>query len=94
MQTAADGWNLTLFAVTKETCWSWSSEFIQRENGVLTHAQPEVIEGMSVDAIQLADHGDSKFHHNPDLGLLLLFVLIEHTQSFHYEGQGKVRDFR
>lgn len=35
---------------------------------------------MSVDAVQLADHGDGKFHQDPDLGLLLLFVLVEETQ--------------
>lgn len=49
----------------------------------LTYTQPEVIEGMSVDAIQLANHCNSKLHHDPNLGLLSLFVLMEKIiQSF------------
>lgn len=49
--------------------------------GTLTHTEPEAIEGMSVDAVQLAVQGDGKLHHVPYLGLLLLCVLEEQNQS-------------
>lgn len=36
----------------------------------LTHSQPEAVEGVSVDAIQLAHHSDGEFHYDPYLSLL------------------------
>lgn len=57
----------------KGLCWGCQAA------GTLTHTQPEAIEGMSVDAIQLANQSDGKFHHNPYLGLLPLSVLWEHS---------------
>lgn len=54
--------------------------------GTLTHTKPEGIEGMSVDAIQLANQSDSKLYHDADLGLLPLPILKEHvTQQSQYE---------
>lgn len=41
----------------------------------LTHAQAEVVEGMSVDAVQLAHQGDAVLHHDPDVSVLSLLVL-------------------
>lgn len=84
---------VTLFSFTIQTCRSCrragsatlhNERFVLQQSNVLTYAQPEVIEGMPVDAIQFANHGNSKFHDNPNLGLLSLFVLIEQIiQSFH-----------
>lgn len=77
---------VTLFSFTIQTCRSCrragsatlhNERFVLQQSNVLTYAQPEVIEGMPVDAIQFANHGNSKFHDNPNLGLLSLFVLIE-----------------
>lgn len=82
---------MTVSCVNKECCCvlvtsrpdtalhSVNERFLLRlpSSWALTHAQPEVIEGMSVDAIQLANHSDSKFHHNPNLCLLPLSVLEE-----------------
>lgn len=47
----------------------------------LTHTQPEAVEGMSVDAVQLADQSDGKLHHDSNLRLLPLFVLQVQTKS-------------
>lgn len=91
---------MTVSCVTKETCCalvtSWTDTVPHSVNErlllrlpsswALTHAQPEVIEGMSVDAIQLANHSDSKFHHDPDLCLLPLSVLKERNiQEANYD---------
>lgn len=43
--------------------------------GGLTYAQAEAVEGVAVNAVQLADKRDGEFHHDPDLCLLLLSVL-------------------
>lgn len=52
----------------------------------LTHTEPEAIEGMSVDAIQLANQSDGKLHHVPYLGMLPLSVLKQHIiQQPHYD---------
>ena len=49
----------------------------------LTHTKPEAIEGMSVDAVQLANQSDGKLHHDADLGLLPLSVLKQQIQQAH-----------
>lgn len=82
-QSLMTGVKNALFSLTIKTCWSCrraglhNERFILQQPNVLTYAQPEVIEGMSVDAVQLANHGNSKFHYNTNLGLLSLFVLIK-----------------
>lgn len=52
-----------------------------RQLSTLTHTKPEAIEGMSVDAVQLASESDSKLHHDPYLGMLPLFVLKGHQSD-------------
>lgn len=89
-----------MYCVTKETCWVTVSALteldtalcsIQSMKGLwssstLTHTQPEAIEGMSVDAIQLANESDGKLHHDPNLGLLPLSVLKDQIiQQPHYD---------
>lgn len=54
-----------------------------KQLNTLTHTKPEAIEGMSVDAIQLANQSDGKLHHDPYLGMLPFFVLKEHKAELH-----------
>lgn len=58
----------------------------------LTHTEPEAVEGMSVDAIQLANQSDGKLHHVPYLGLLPLSVLKQQQQQQqpHYDNTKSV----
>lgn len=72
--------NLTDFMQcgTAFTQWKVSAEAAKQQS-TLTHTQPEAVEGMSVDAVQLPSQSDSKFHHNPYLGLLPLSVLEERS---------------
>lgn len=44
----------------------------------LTHSQPEAVEGVSVDAVQLAHHSNGEFHNDSYLSLLPVFVLKTH----------------
>lgn len=53
-----------------------------KQLNTLTHSKPEAIEGMSVDAIQLANQSDGKLHHDSYLGMLPFFVLKEHKAGF------------
>lgn len=53
----------------------------ERASASLTHTQPEAVEGMSVDAVQLADQSDGELHHDADLRLLPLFVLRVQKQA-------------